>query len=207
MIRGLWALACCTCLALSATGATACDRPAPARDAIVTPHAIDQPRLSRAILAEVNYARCTAGLRTLAAAPETLTESATAHSDWMARSGRLSHRGRGTSGRELMDRVRFARLRVQAASENIAQLPRYTFGTQRFRVIDRGACVFADRQGQQIPPHSYASLAQRVVTLWLDSPGHRRNILAPNVSAMAAGTAFSQSDTCGDFWITQVFVG
>ncbi|MEO0653955.1 MAG: CAP domain-containing protein, partial [Pseudomonadota bacterium] len=68
-------------------------------------------------------------------------------------------------------------------------------------------CIFADRQGQQIPPHSYASLAQRVVTLWLDSPGHRRNILAPNVSAMAAGTAFSQSDTCGDFWITQVFVG
>ncbi|MEO0653954.1 MAG: hypothetical protein AAFY77_03695, partial [Pseudomonadota bacterium] len=78
-----------------------------------------------------------AGLPTLAAAPETLKMSATAQSSWKARSGRLSHRGRGASGRELMDRVRFARLQVRAASENIAQLPRYTFGTQRFRVIDR----------------------------------------------------------------------
>ncbi|MEL6642841.1 MAG: CAP domain-containing protein [Pseudomonadota bacterium] len=186
--------------------AQACTRVA-ASNAAIDPGRIDQARLSQAILGEVNFVRCQAGRRAVTAAPGTLIQSATAHSVWMAQAGTLSHQGRGASGRGLADRVRSAGLRVRTAGENIAQLPRYTFGSQRFRVIDRGACVFQTRAGRQIPPHSYQSLARQVVALWMASPGHRRNVLDPDVSAMGAGAAFSQSNTCGDYWVTQIFVG
>ncbi|MEO0701363.1 MAG: CAP domain-containing protein [Pseudomonadota bacterium] len=193
-------------LALSATAAYACDRPVGA-SAAVDPNRINQVALSQAILAEVNHARCQSGLRALGQAPQTLLSSATAHSDWMAGARTLSHRGRGASGRTLRDRLNSARLPVRAASENIAQLPRYAFGTRQFRVVDRRSCQFEDARGRTIPAHSYGSLAQRVVALWLASPGHRRNVLDASVTTMAAGTAFSASNTCGDFWITQIFVG
>ncbi|MBT8455074.1 MAG: hypothetical protein KJO15_03130, partial [Alphaproteobacteria bacterium] len=55
--------------------------------------------------------------------------------------------------------------------------------------------------------HSYATLAREVVTMWIDSPGHRRNILDRNVTAMSTGAAVSQSRACGDVWLTQIFVG
>lgn len=186
--------------------AQACTR-TPASNAVIDPSRIDQAQLSQAILGEVNFVRCQAGRRAVNPAPDTLTQSATAHSVWMAGAGTLSHQGRGASGRGLADRVRSAGIRVRTAGENIAQLPRYTFGSKRFRVIDRGACVFKTRAGRQIPPHSYQSLARQVVALWMASPDHRRNVLDPGVSAMGAGAAFSQSNTCGDYWVTQIFVG
>lgn len=193
-------------IGLGAGAALACDRPVGSRTG-VDPGRIDQSALSQAILAEVNYARCQSGQRALRQAPNSLTASTTAHSAWMAQVRRLSHLGRGASGRDLRTRVQSAGIPMRTASENIAQLPRFAFGGQRFRVIDRGSCQFQNRDGRQIAPHSYSSLAERVVALWLASPGHRRNVLDPGVTAMAAGTAFSQSDTCGDFWITQIFVG
>ncbi|NNF70820.1 MAG: CAP domain-containing protein [Rhodobacteraceae bacterium] len=193
-------------LALAAPLA-ACTRPALQPGPTINPVNIDQTRLARAILAEVNYHRCRVQLRELSYAGDALTQSSQAHSVWMAQRKKLSHTGRGASGRKMTDRVRTARLTPRTASENIAYLPLFQFGRNSFRVVDRNACHFLDAAGDRIPSHSYATLAREVVTMWIDSPGHRRNILDRDVTAMSTGAAVSQSRACGDVWVTQIFVG
>lgn len=39
-----------------------------------------------------------------------------------------------------------------------------------------------------IPPHTYLSFAKMVVTLWMNSPGHRQNILNPLYTHLGCGT-------------------
>lgn len=156
--------------------------------------------------AEVNYHRCRNGIGALSPAGGTLIASAKAHSAWMARAGKLSHTGRGASGRGLADRIKAAGIAPTFGSENLAQLPRYQFGTQPFRVNNRGRCDFSTARGSQVPPHSYASVAREVVTLWMQSPGHRRNVLDRRAERLSTAAAFSNDRNCGKLWFTQIFV-
>ncbi|MGB3555159.1 MAG: CAP domain-containing protein [Jannaschia sp.] len=81
-----------------------------------------------------------------------LLRAAQDHADWMARAGRMSHRGPG--GSSPSDRMRAAGYRPCFGAENVAV-------------------------GQPD--------AASVVSAWMRSPGHRRNILAPR--AVHAATA------------------
>lgn len=168
---------------------------------------IDLGRLNAAVLAEVNYERCQQGLRPLASADTRLLSVTMDHSAWMASKGTLSHKSNVRGRRTLGDRLKASRMRVRTASENIAVLSRYQFGQSRFRVLDSRQCQFADRAGRQIAPHSYASLARTVVGLWMQSAGHRRNILDRKVTRVSTSAAFGNSQHCGQFWVTQNFVG
>ena len=68
-------------------------------------------------------------------------------------------------------------------------------------------CRFASQSGDPLPAHSYASLARHAVGLWMGSSGHRKNILNPQVTRVSTAAAFGNGQYCGQFWLTQNFVG
>lgn len=181
--------------------------PSRATETIVPERGIDQDLLDEAIRAAVNDIRCSRGMKPLAPASDRLVESALAHSDWMANNGTLSHIGGARGRATLRQRITSAGQVARRASENVAMTPRFRTGSKPFYIVDRRACVFADAGKRKIPPHSYASLARHTVQLWMESPGHRRNILDRKARRMSAAAAFSPSDACGSFWLTQIFVG
>lgn len=193
-------------LTASAGSALACTAPS-GPDAVISPNVIDQTKLSDAILAEANYQRCRAGRRPLSLAPGNLGRAAQRHSTWMAGSGRMSHVGGRATGRTLTDRVRRTGLSAPTFSENLAFLPRYRFGGKPFRIDDRQRCQFRTLDGREVGPHTYRSLAREVVVMWMQSPGHRRNLLSRSQRHMSAAASLSTQGYCGRYYVTQMFMG
>ena len=175
---------------------------------IVPSSRIDQTLLESAIRAEVNYHRCRAGLRAVGDAGNGLAKQARKHSKWMARAQQLTHRSTVAGSATLQQRVRNAGLKVRTGSENIGMVHRYQIDNRRFKILDASSCQFATYEGRKLPAHSYASLARHIVTLWMNSSGHRRNILDKRVSKMSAAVAFDpNAQYCGRYWVTQNFIG
>lgn len=161
--------------------------------------------IAEAVLIETNRARCARGLRPLAT-DSNLQQAATWHSDDMAKRGFFSHTSPVRGRRTLGDRVKKAGFRFQSVAENIIEshFMAYQSGA-RYQIVDAARCQFRYSNGGAIPPHSYASLASELVTRWMDSPGHRRNILTPDMTvhgfAMAANATTA---LCGGLYGTQV---
>jgi uncharacterized protein YkwD len=194
-------------IAIAASTASACTRDIPARAEQVVTARVDQRLLDAAVRAEVNYHRCRAGLRPLGPAQTALVQVAATHSHWMARSRNLSHRSTVQGHASLTDRIRSANVQARRGAENIGMVHRYQIDGRNFRILDSASCSFASQTGQPLPAHSYASLARHAVTLWMNSPGHRRNILDPGVTRVSTAAAFGDGRYCGQFWLTQNFVG
>lgn len=194
-------------LAIAATTASACTRNAPAGTAQPVPSRVDQQLLDAAVRAEVNYHRCRSGLRPLGPANTALVRIAAAHSTWMARSGTLSHRSNVSGTARLSDRIRAANIRARTGAENIGMVHRYRIDGQRFRIVDSASCKFASQDGERLHAHNYASLARHAVSLWMNSSGHRKNILNPSVTMVSTAAAYGDGQYCGRFWLTQNFVG
>lgn len=169
---------------------------------------IDQSMLEDAIRNEVNYHRCRAGLRPVGDAGTSLAREARKHSLWMAKTQQLTHRSTVPGAATLRQRVRNAGLKVRTGSENIGMVHRYQIDNRHFKILNASSCQFATYEGQRLPAHSYASLARHIVALWMESPGHRANILDRDVSKMSAAVAFDpNAQYCGRFWVTQNFIG
>lgn len=194
-------------IAIAATTASACTRNMPAGTNQLVPSRVDQQLLDAAVRAEVNYYRCREGLRPLGPANSALVRVAAAHSNWMAQSGTLSHRSNVSGKARLKDRIRAANIRARTGAENIGMVHRYRLDGQRFKIVDGGSCRFASQKGDPLPAHSYASLARHAVSLWMNSSGHRKNILNPSVTMVSTAAAYGDSRYCGQFWLTQNFVG
>lgn len=179
-----------------------------ASQTIVPTGRIDQNLLDDAIRAEVNYHRCRAGLQNLADAGNGLASQAKKHSQWMARSQKLSHKSTLRGASTLRHRIKASGVKYRTGSENIGMVHRYQIDNRRFKILDSGACKFATYEGQDLPAHSYASLARHVVGLWMDSAGHRKNILDRKVTRVSTAVAFDpNAQYCGRFFLTQNFVG
>ena len=190
------------------TAADACSRniTKKAAETIVPAGRINQDRLDRAIRAEVNYHRCRAGLSKLGNAGQNLAKQAKKHSQWMARSQQLTHRSTVPGAATLKQRVRASGVEFKTGSENIGMVHRFQIDNRRFKI--NGQCQFATYEGQSLPAHSYASLARHVVNLWMNSPGHRKNILDRRVKRVSTAIAFDpNAQYCGRFWLTQNFIG
>lgn len=199
------ALAC-----VAATASEACSRnvSATAAKTIVPQAGINQPLLDEAIRTEVNFHRCRAGLESVSDANSRLSREAEKHSKWMARTQQLTHKSTVAGASTLKQRVKNSGIRFKTGSENIGMVHRYQIDNRRFKIVDSNACQFRTNDGQPLPAHSYATLARHVVTLWMNSPGHRKNILDRRVRATTAAVAFDpNAQYCGQFWLTQNFIG
>lgn len=192
------------CLLAGAGAACSTGFPAPLRAAL--PEVPDQRLFSEAVLIATNNARCHAGRPALYHA-EPLRKAAFIHSRNMVATSTFSHRTKITSASTLKKRVALANLRYRLVAENLALLSRFQFGSgQPFSVEDRAACKFRNPlNGQVIPPHSYKTLAEETVRQWMGSPGHKKNLLSKRLARLGASAIFAPTNTCGQFYITQVF--
>jgi uncharacterized protein YkwD len=188
--------------------ATACGAlppPDPAHQRPIEAGGIDQWLLSEAVLREVNEVRCDRGLAPLAY-DEAVTRAAAYHSGDMVTRGFFGHEspvsGRATPS-DRLDQVGAAHTR---AAENLARTSIFAFDGRTFYIRDQDDCVFSlTPEGPPIPRRTYASAAERLVEGWMDSPGHRRNILDPEMSRHgAAAAARPDPATCGELLVTQV---
>ncbi|NJK87126.1 MAG: CAP domain-containing protein [Bacteroidales bacterium] len=75
-------------------------------------------------------------------------------------------------------------------AENIAE----TFGLEYIpetQVYVKGAGQFSySKNGNPIPPHTYLTFADALVLLWMNSPGHRKNILSEKALQLGCGVYY-----------------
>jgi len=168
----------------------------------------NQSLFNQAVLAEVNYERCRAGLSALQPSRGLITVAGN-HANWMARRGALSHQSTIRGQSNVQERVLASGLNARRGSENIGNLPRYQFGgSRRISVNSMARCEFATTSGRKIPPHSYASLANQIVGLWMGSTAHRKNVLDQRVSSVGTALGFdTKGSYCGQFFLSQNFAG
>lgn len=168
----------------------------------------DADRLDRAVLHYTNRARCRHGLRPLSASRR-LSRAAERHSGDMARLSFFGHDSPVPGYRTLRDRIEASGAPAEAAAENLieAYFMNYVDGT-RFRVIDARRCQFRTEVGRALFRHTYRSMAQSLVERWMESPGHRRNILMRGATRHGFGIAANRKpELCGGIYATQLFVG
>ncbi|MDE3027842.1 MAG: CAP domain-containing protein, partial [Paracoccaceae bacterium] len=197
------------CLALPlAPAAFACSLTTPPGASAEAPDGagLNQPLLDRLILSEVNYARCQQGRPPLTSAP-LLRQAGLSHSRWMVQSGIFSHDGGPHGLATLEERINSTGIPYHLAAENIATV--HQFRLDNVRVVPgKGTCEFHDMQGHLIARQTYASLAHTVVTNWMNSPGHRANLLNPQLREVGTGTAYKTDGAfCGLYFFTQDFAG
>lgn len=196
---------------VSATGAEACSRSvsAKATKTVVPNLKIDQKLLSAAVRAETNFHRCRAGLSKLKEAPKGMAKQSLIHTKWMADTHNLKHKNNIRGSKSLQQRVKSAGVRkVRAGAENIGMVHRFQIDNKHFKIVNSSSCQFSTWEGQALPAHTYATLARHIVDLWMNSPGHRKNILNKSVNQVTTAVAFDpKSDYCGRYWLTQAFIG
>ncbi|MHA6265365.1 CAP domain-containing protein [uncultured Aliiroseovarius sp.] len=168
---------------------------------------LNQSLLDRVIVERVNAERCRRGLPALTPTSG-LRKQATRHSAWMARSQKLSHKANGTNRRSLTDRLRASGVRFRTGAENIGMVHLYGIDGRNFMIRSSEQCSFTTRDGRQIGRHSYNSLAKLVVRKWMESPGHRKNILARKMRYSGVGAGVQpRSGYCGAVFLTHIFAG
>lgn len=167
---------------------------------------LNAPLLDAAVLARVNLARCRAGRAALAPAPG-LARVAQAQARWLAGEKRLTHDGGPPGLGTLAARLSASGLSYRSGGENIATAAAFRLaGIRAYR--GSKPCQFRTASGRPIARQSYASLAEEVVTRWLASPGHRRNLLDAGFRYSATAAGFDRGGPfCGTFYLAQLFAG
>lgn len=92
-------------------------------------------------------------------------------------------------------------------SENIADVPGFPVASgEPFYVRDRANFVITRTpDGPPIEPHTYASFAATVVEGWMNSPGHRRNLLSPDAREQGIGAQMYLQNGIPAFVVVQKF--
>ncbi|MCK8464007.1 CAP domain-containing protein [Aliiroseovarius sp. S1339] len=168
---------------------------------------LNQTLLDKSVAARVNAERCRRGLPALAPASG-LRKQAARHSKWMARSQKLSHKASGAFSRTLKDRLRASGVRFRTGAENIGWVHLYGIDGNKFMIRSSQQCHFTTNGGRRIGRHSYNSLASLIVRKWMESPGHRKNILARKLRYGGVGAGVQPgSKYCGSVFLTHIFAG
>ena len=189
----------------------ACDAlpaPDPAFARQIDGEAIDQWRFDAALPHAVNSERCRRGVMPLIADPA-LARAASYHSGDMVRHDFFDHASPVEGRATLRERYSQVGADYARAAENIATLSLYAVGDRHFVQRDAAACDFAfTPDGPSIPRHTYASAAESLLENWMESGGHRRNILHPEMTRHGAGVALKPDPRiCGTLIVVQNFAG
>ncbi len=175
----------------------------------IEPQAFDRRLLAAAVFHETNLRRAQNRMRPLQH-DERLDRAAAMQADIMASRNELAHMTPDEPNRRTpAERVRAAGLTPAYVAENVATHfgIRYRPGTPAYPSNRGGRRVFsAAPGGPPIPPHTYVTFARSLVDQWMDSPGHRANILADRAARMGAGCTPRPDPQGMDTWYcAQVF--
>ena len=167
----------------------------------------DQLLFSKAVLGHVNFQRCLEGLHGVENHTG-LTSAAAVHAGWMAGHSTLSHVSTVSGQSTVTQRVKSVLDDARTGTENIGYVHRYRVDEGQVFYAGAADCSFKTASGRKIGSHSYSSLAERIVTLWMNSPGHRRNLLDRNASFSGSALAFDPNAAhCGVYYMSQEFAG
>lgn len=171
-------------------------------------HHIDVSQFDSALIARLIFEKTNAERRKNGLTPFTWMEglevAATGHSEDMAEKNYFSHDGKGWFRKSHMtDRAQKAGVQANALAENIAMLPVFRTWRMDTRWDARG------NQSQTVHTEgdSYEELTDAAVENWMNSPGHRKNILNPALTRLGVGVALGQQGNVPYVYLTQDFAG
>lgn len=175
----------------------------------IDPEKIDNALLSAAIFHETNARRKTKRLKPLAYKSE-VREAAAMQARILAERGVVAHHNPGRSGRETpYDRLRSVGLNPAFAAENVAmvQARDYQPGKPFYTRREEGRLVYSYQPGgKPLAMLTYAAFAAKLLDSWMDSPHHRKNILAPEPEYLGAAASRAAREGSMDAWYAaQVF--
>lgn len=159
----------------------------------IDPAALDEPLLARAIFDETNRVRAQLGLKPFRAEPK-LNEAA----ETQARIGAVFRPPSHTNPFPLiatpLDRVKFAGLEPERVAENIAQLSIYDVpsGTSIY-YLKNDHTLRDERNGEPVRSHTYTTFARAIVEAWMNSPGHRENLVNTKLRYLGCAAKMSRS--------------
>ena len=121
---------------------------------------------------------------------KSLEASSSGHSEDMARYDFFSHKSKVRSKRTLKERLQEVEIYNASSAENIAKTfsIRMISGKSFYTPSQNGGYFSYDFKGNPIPNHTYLSFAMDLVDQWMNSPGHRENILNPEYIYLGCGT-------------------
>lgn len=156
----------------------------------IDPHNPDPARLNALIFYLTNEVRLKEGLTELDYAKK-LEESAQLHSECMVKDDFFDHTNPSSKKlRRPSDRARYVGIANPFLAENIIEgfLFRYKAGEP---VYPGGPGIFRYHPGDEpIKLHSYLSLGELLLEMWMNSPNHKTNILSKDALQLGCGTAF-----------------
>jgi len=155
-----------------------------AENARVGAGTLNQELLSRLVAEETNRFRMERGREALTVS-EPLTIAAQGHAEAMAEEQFFAHRNpHNAAHRTLTDRIRGAGIRSQAFAENIALTYSLDFSDMQSWMKNRQSSP-----APAVMEYTYRALAKSVVKQWINSRGHRQNMLARPFSQIGLGFA------------------
>ncbi len=170
---------------------------------------LDRELLAAAIFHATNLQRVKSRLAPLAHDPAA-SEAARLQATVMAAEKFLGHENDFDAALKTpLDRIRKVGLRPGHIAENVALEfgRKYRSGEPFYTREENGKTVFsASPDGPPIPMHSYVSFAAALLEGWMDSPGHRANILSDRPRRLGCAAAPAQDPTGLEvFYCAQVF--
>ena len=126
----------------------------------------------------------------------------------MARAGQVTHENPNAGS--IVERARLAGMSQPAfIAENVASAfgRRYRSGEKFYVREENGRKIYSyEPNGPPIAMHTYLSFARALVDSWMDSPGHRRNILAKDATYLGCSCLPGRDQTSMEtFYCAQVF--
>ncbi len=171
---------------------------------------IDYALLDAAVFHETNRRRVDHGLPALGFRP-VLREAARIQVRGMIRMEKISHRHPDADKKTMEDRFDFLGIETLSFAENVAMTfgIRYESGKSVYPRKEEGRKIFSEEPGgKPIPPHTYASFATQLLDSWMESPGHRKNILLEDVALLGTSSLHDRSGLGMDsFYSAQEFSG
>ena len=139
---------------------------------------IDYPLLSAALFYATNEQRVKNGIAAAGHSPA-CEKAAYGHSVDMVERNFFSHTSKVSGKKKMMDRMRLAGYQGGGAAENIAITFAidYEAGKSVYMPSQNGGYFSYKYRGTPIEVHTYLSLAKAALIQWMNSPGHRANIL------------------------------
>lgn len=153
---------------------------------------VDYPLLHAAIFHMTNLERIKSGLSPLSHSLE-VQSAAAGHAGDMVTHRFYSHSSPVKSKKTVGDRIALEGIQPKYYGENISKTfaIRYEAGKKIVKPKIPGQFFYSPSiKTDPIPPHSYHSFAEYIVLHWMNSPGHRQNILNPNFTHLGCGAAF-----------------
>ncbi len=201
-----------TIVMLSTNSAPLRAREASPGGGVIDPAHFRAEAAARAIFEESNRQRIAAGLPALRPLGAAQT-AAQWQAQFMAQTGSIGHVNTlDRSRRNIDDRARAAGIAYRFLAENVAMNFAVDYQAGRPFHTRRGAdgaLIYSyDPNGPPLPFHTYASLARTVVTQWMNSAGHRRNLLSREAEFLGCAAlpgASDRSHGLGNIYCAQVF--